>query len=436
MPSSTDYSPTYYDGPTYYGASATEPFPRAPQLTEPLKADVCVVGGGYTGLSTALHLARKGASVVLLEGSRIGDGASGRNGGQVHNGFRHDPPWFESRLGTDFARQIWSLGIEAREHLDWLIRTYNIDAQYCPGLLHLCHKRSYVDEARAYVDDVMSRHPDTGLRFVDQQEARSLVSSDNYYGGYLDSHSGHLHALNLALGIARAAVHHGARLYEMSAVKRISHASPSGWEVQTDAGCVRAANVVLAGNGYLRNLQPVVEARVMPINNFVITTEPLGREAAERLVRDRLAVADSRFVVYYFRITPDDRLLFGGGETYSYRFPKDIVRMVRRHLLHVFPQLQKTRIEHAWGGTLAITTSRLPFVREIEPGLFNASGFSGQGIVIAPFAGKALADAMGGDRRAFNLLEQFPVQRFPGGQYLRWPVLVAAMTWFALRDHL
>ncbi len=420
---------------TYYQASATEPFPRAPQLTETISADVCVVGGGYTGLSAALHLARRGASVTLLEESRIGNGASGRNGGQVHNGFRHEPHWFESRLGADIARQIWSLGRAAREHLDWLIRTYNIDAQYWPGLLHLCHKRRYVAEARAYVDDVMSRDPDAGLRFIGLDEARSLVGSEDYYGGYLDSHSGHLHALNLALGIARAARRHGAQFYESTAANRLSR-TMAGWEVHTARGSVRAANVVLAGNGYLRNLQPVVEARVMPINNFVVTTEALGRDAAERLIRDRRAVSDSRFVVYYFRITPDDRLLFGGGETYSYRFPKDIAGMVRGHMLRVFPQLRNTRIEHAWGGTLAITRSRLPFVREIEPGLFNASGFSGQGIVLAPFAGKALAEAIGGDRRVFDLLAQFPVRRFPGGRHLRWPVLVAAMSWFALRDHL
>lgn len=420
---------------TYYHASATEPLPNAPRLKEPIDVDVCVVGGGYAGLSAALHAARRGASVALLEAQRIGDGASGRNGGQVHNGFRHDTGWFESRLGADFAREIWALGIEAREHLDWLIRTYAIAAQYCPGLLHLCHKRRYVEETRSYVEDVMSRHPDAGLRFVGMDEARSLVASSDYYGGYLDSHSGHLHALNLALGMARAAAQHGARLYEHSAATRIER-TPQGWKVQTAHAVVRAASVVIAGNGYLRNLQPVVEARVMPINNFVVTTERLGRAAAEQLIRDRLAVSDSRFVVYYFRITPDDRLLFGGGETYSYRFPKDIAGVVRGHLLRVFPQLERTRIEYAWGGTLAITTSRLPFVREIEPGLFNASGFSGQGIVVAPFAGKAIADAIGGDRRAFDLLTRFPVRRFPGGPYLRWPILVAAMSWFALRDHL
>jgi gamma-glutamylputrescine oxidase len=337
----------------------------------------------------------------------------------------------------DFARQIWSFGIEAREHLDWLIRTYNIDAQYLPGLLHLCHKRSYVGEARAHVEDTLRRYPDAGLRFIDQAEARSLVASHDYYGGYLDSESGHLHALNLALGMARAASQHGARLFEDTAASRIARSSPSGWEVHTNTGAtVKANSVVIAGNGYLRNLQPAVEARVMPINNFVLTTEPLGRAAAEALIRERRAISDSRFVVYYFRITPDDRLLFGGGETYSYEFPKDIAGMVRGHMLRVFPQLQGTRIEHAWGGTLAITTSRLPFVRELEPGLFNASGFSGQGIVIAPFAGKALAEAIGGNRRLLNVFEQFPLRRFPGGKLLRWPVLVAAMSWFALRDHL
>jgi gamma-glutamylputrescine oxidase len=422
---------------TYYHSTATEPFPYAPRLTESTTADACVIGGGYAGLSAALHLARNGAFVILLEGSRIGAGASGRNGGQVHNGFRHDPHWFESRLGADFARQIWSLGIEAREHLDWLIRTYNIDAQYIPGLLHLCHKRSYVGEARAHVEDILRRHPESGLRFVDQSEARSLVASDSYYGGYLDNESGHVHALNLVLGMARAASQHGARLYERTTAIAVARSSRGGWEVRTNAGgAVQAASVVIAGNGYLRNLQPAVEARVMPINNFVVATERLGREAAEKLIRDRRAVSDSRFVVHYFRITADDRLLFGGGETYSYEFPQDIAAMVRRHLLHVFPQLHDTRIEHAWGGTLAITTSRLPYVRELEPGLFNASGFSGQGIVLAPFAGKALAEAIGGNRRVLNVLEQFPVRRFPGGKLLRRPVLVAAMSWYALRDHL
>jgi len=422
---------------TYYHASATEALPSAVALAagESVSADVCIVGGGYTGLSTALHLARQGASVALLEQSRVGDGASGRNGGQAHTGFRHDPMWFESKLGPDRAREAWGLALEARRHLDWLIETYGIDAQYCPGVLHLCHKRSYVREARSYVDEMMSRYPESDLRFVDEEEARNLVKSESYYGGVLDRQSGHLHALNLALGIARAAQKHGARLFEKTRATRIERSS-AGWVVHTDKGAVTASWVVLAGDGYLRDLQPAVEARVMPINNFILTTEPLGRSAAESLIRDRLAVSDSRFVVYYFRITPDDRLLFGGGETYSYRFPQDIAGMVRGHMLKIFPQLRDARIDYAWGGALGITMSRLPLVREMEPGLFNASGYSGLGVVLAPFAGKALAETIGGDRRAFDILARMPVGRFPGGRHLRWPVLVAAMSWYALRDHL
>lgn len=421
--------------PTYYHATATEPFPGAPALAEHVKADVCIVGAGYTGLCAALHLARRGASVVVLEQSQVGQGASGRNGGQAHLGFRHDPQWFESKLGADFARQIWSVTLESRRHLDWLIQTYGIDAQYCPGVLHVSHKRRYVSEARAYVEDIMARYPEADLRFLDQDQTRDLLSSEDYYGGYLDNRSGHLHALNLVLGLARAARQHGASLYEMTPAMRLSRGS-SGWKVHTANGSVTAASVILAGDGLLRNLQPSVESRVMPINNFIVTTEPLGRDRAESLIRHRLAVSDSRFVVYYFRITPDDRLLFGGGETYSYHFPKDIAGMVRPHLLRIFPQLRDVRIEHAWGGTLGITTSRLPLVRELEPGLFNASGYSGVGILLGPFAGKALADAIQGDPATLQLLAQLPVGRFPGGRRLRWPILVAAMSWYALRDHL
>lgn len=421
--------------PTYYHATATEPFANAPALAEEITADVCIVGAGYTGLSAALHLARRGAKVAVLEQSQIGQGASGRNGGQAHLGFRHDPQWFESRLGAQFANDLWSLSLESRRHLDWLIDTYDIDAQYIPGVLHVCHKRRYVPEARDYVEDIMRRYPGADLKFLDESQTRELLSSDDYYGGYLDTRSGHLHALNLVLGLARAARQHGASLYESTAASRITRTG-SGWKVQTANGSVTARSVILACDGLMRGLEPAVESRVMPINNFIVTTEPLGRDRAESLIRRRLAVSDSRFVVYYFRITPDDRLLFGGGETYSYRFPRDIAGMVRPHLLRIFPQLRDVRIEHAWGGTLGITTSRLPYVREVEPGLFNASGYSGVGILLGPFAGKALAEAIDGDSAALRLLAKLPVSRFPGGRRLRWPVLVAAMSWYALRDHL
>jgi gamma-glutamylputrescine oxidase len=197
---------------------------------------------------------------------------------------------------------------------------------------------------------------------------------------------------------------------------------------------VQARRVLLAGNGYLSGLHQDVHAHVMPLHNYIVTTEPLGRAGAEALIRGRLAVSDSRFVVYYFRITPDDRLLFGGGETYTGSQPSDIRALVRPHLLKIFPQLRDARLEHAWGGTLAVTPTRLPYVRELAPALFNASGFSGLGVVLAPFTGKVMAEALLGDDSALKLLAALPVPAFPGGAWLRRPAVIAALSWCALLD--
>ncbi len=338
---------------SYYLATATELAPPLPSLDGDITTDVCVVGGGYAGLSTALHLARQGAAVALLEQARVGSGASGRNGGQVHTGLRHDPQWFEARFGVPAAKQYWALALEARAYLDTLIARYQIDAQYCPGLLHAVHRRRYLDEARAHVDEHLRHYPGTQLRFVEADELRTLVATQDYCGGYLDLSSGHLHALNLALGLSRAARSHGAKVFEHTRAMRLEP-TPAGWRVHTDRGVINAAKVVFAGNGYLRNLQPAVQARVMPLQNFIVTTEPLGRAGAENLIRNRMAVSDSRFVVCYFRITPDDRLLFGGGETYTQSQPRDIRALVRPHLLRVFPQLSDARLDYAWGVTARV----------------------------------------------------------------------------------
>jgi len=261
------------------------------------------------------------------------------------------------------------------------------------------------------------------------------VASESYHSGSFDARGGHLHALNYALGIARAAASHGASLHERSEVTGLRR-SGARWCVSTARGEVRAAKVILACNGYHRGLAPLVERHVMPINNYIAVTEVLGPERATALIRNGAAVSDSRFVVNYFRLTPDHRLLFGGGENYSYHFPRDIGAFVRPHVLQVFPQLQDTRFDFAWGGTLGITPTRMPLVREIEPGLINASGYSGLGVLMAPFAGKAVADALHGERAAFELLGTLPPPAFPGGVALRWPTLVAAMTFYALRDRL
>ena len=394
-----------------------------------------MIGGGYTGLSTALHLARGGVKVVVLEQALLGWGASGRNGGQVHLGMRRTQQWLEAHVGRRGAREFWVMALRAREHLDWLIDTYSIRCDLRLGLLHADHRRRYAVESARYVEYLNREYGYADLRVVGVEEIRDLVATKDYCGGTLDARGGHLHPLNFALGIARAAQGHGARLHERSEVTGIARTG-SGWKVSTASGSVRAQQIVLAGNGYLRGLSSEVAAHVMPINNFIAVTEPLGAEAAESLIRHGHAVSDSRFVVYYFRMTPDHRLLFGGGENYTYSFPGNIGGYVRKHILRLFPQLASTRIDYAWGGTLAITPNRMPFVRELQPGLFNVSGFAGKGVVLAPYFGRIVAQALTGARAEFELLSDLTVPRFPGGAALRTPTLVAAMSFAALRDRL
>jgi gamma-glutamylputrescine oxidase len=420
--------------PSYYAATVREKVAVAP-FEGPGRCDVCVVGGGYAGLSAALHLARRGVDVVLLEQSRLGWGASGRNGGQVHVGMRRDQEWLEAKLGQADARRLWGYALGARAHLDWLIDTYKIDCDLRLGYLHADHRARYSEDTRRHVEHMRSVYGYEHIRYVARDEVAGMVATRDYHGGSFDERSGHLHALNFALGIARAAASHGARLHEGAEVTGLARAG-EGWRVLTARGELSARRVVLACNGYLRRLAPQVERHVMPINNFIAVTEPLGEAEARRLISNGAAIADSRFVVNYFRITPDHRLLFGGGENYSYRFPRDIAAFVRPHILKIFPQLAGARYEYAWGGTLGITPTRMPWVQELEPGLVNASGFSGLGVLLAPYTGKAVADALCGEREAFELLGRVPVPSFPGGPMLRWPTLVAAMLYYALRDRL
>ena len=427
-------APSGQHAPSYYAATAAAAVASSP-LAGSHSCDVCVIGGGFTGLAAALHLALRGVRVRLLEQSRLGWGASGRNGGQAHVGLRRDQSWLENRLGAADARKLWDLALAARAHLDWLIESYAIECDYRAGLLHADHKARYARETRRYVAHLREQYGYPDARYVDQEELRTLIATDGYYGASFDARGGHLHPLNLALGIARGAARHGAMLHEGAEVLAAERAG-SDWLVTTAAAQVRASHVLLACNGYLRGISRDVEAHVMPINNFIAVTEPLGAARAASIVRNGYAVADSRFVVNYYRMTVDHRLLFGGGENYSYRFPKNIAQVVRPRVLKVFPQLRDVRFDYAWGGTLAITPNRMPYIREIAPGFYNASGFSGLGVLLAPYAGKILSDAIGGERHAFEAFARVPVPRFPGGPALRWPTLVAAMSLYALRDRL
>ncbi len=423
--------PGTYPGSWYAATTqALEPFPP---LRGEVTADVCVVGGGFTGLSAALHLAEAGLDVVLLEAHRVGFGASGRNGGQLGSGQRQDQQTLEKMVGRDDAAKLWELAEGSKALVKGLVAKHGIDCHLKPGIAHMCFSRAEVREEHDYAEFLFRRYGYDQLETLDRDEAQALCPSPKYVGGSLDMSAAHLHPLAFALGLARAARDAGVRIFERAEVHRIDEGSPA--VVATDAGRVTAEHVILGCNGYLGGLNRKVAAKVMPINNFVVATEPLGDDADKVLTRD-VAVADSKFVVNYFRLSHDKRLLFGGGETYGYRFPDDIAALVRKPMTQIFPHLGDVGIDYAWGGTLAITMKRMPYLARVAPNILSASGYSGHGVGMATFSGKLMADAVRGEAEGFDTLARVPAQTFPGGSAFRSPLLVLAMTWYATRDRL
>lgn len=420
-----EYPPSFY-------AATVQP-PSHPALQGETTADVCVIGGGYTGLSAALHLAQKGFSVVLLEAHRMGFGASGRNGGQVGSGQRQDQDWLEAEVGREAAHRLWAMAEEAKDLVRSLIRNHAMPVTYHPGVATACWHDSEVKETLAYAEKLERDYGYTHNERLDRAAIRRLIGSDAFKGGVLDRDAGHVHPLAYALGLAAAAQSAGVRLHERSEVTEVAPGPKP--LVKTAKGQVRAGQVILACNGYLGGLDRQIAARVMPINNFIVATEPLGPRAAE-ILAEPVAVADTKFVVNYWRLSEDSRLLFGGGETYGYRFPKDIVATVRKPMLSIYPQLADTRIDYAWGGTLAITLNRMPCFARPAQNVLSASGYSGHGVAMATLAGKVLAEAVAGQSERFDLMAGIPQTAFPGGAALRWPMLALAMTWYSLRDRL
>lgn len=418
---------------SYYAATAIGLEDR-PRLTESLSCDVCVVGGGYTGLSAALNLAERGYATVLLEAERVGWGASGRNGGQVGSGQRRDQEWLEARLGETAARQLWDLAQEARATVEDRVVRHRIDCDFKPGVLYAAYKSGDVEDLHEGAEHLAGKYGYELEVPLSKAEVAERLGTDIYHGGALDHGAAHLHPLNYALGLARAADEAGARLFEGSRVTVLRPGNPT--VLATGAGEVRARAVVIACNGYLENLESRIAGTIMPINNFILTTEPLGEAGGRALIRDDVAVSDTKFVVDYYRLTADHRLLFGGGETYRRRFPADIKGFVRRTMLKVYPQLAETRIDYAWGGTLAITMNRLPSFGRLDSDIFYAQGYSGNGVALASLAGKLIAEAVSGTAERFDVFARVPSPSFPGGTLLRWPGLVAGMLYYSLRDKL
>ena len=415
---------------------ATADVPNYASLNNTLSCSVCVIGAGFTGLSAALTLAAAGQSVCLLDAHRVGWGASGRNGGQLGSGFnRHEK--LSKTYGTEASKQYWTLTERAKQFVLNTAKQHNIDIQYQPGIVNTLHKKTSFTELTREVEQFNRAHPGAQLEALDTNALQAHVRSDDYSAGVYDSSAGHLHPLNLAIGLAQAAHKAGAAVFEKSPVTRIERmiTSDKRFRLHTQHGQVIANSVVCAMNGYLDGLEPKAQTDVIPINNFMVATEKLGSRIHD-LLPSNAAIADSRFVVNYFRRSADDRLLFGGGENYGYQFPNNFPTQVKAAMTNVFPTLHDARIDYAWGGTLALTRSRWPSVRLLEPGLYSASGYSGHGVALANFCGHATAKAIMGETKDFDWLSQLATGYIPGGKFTRQWLVATAMGSLSMLDRL
>lgn len=418
--------------PSYYAATANDRRLR-PALAGSLAVDAAIVGGGYTGLSAALELAERGYKVALVEAERIGWGASGRNGGQINTGFRQGPGSLVARFGAGWAKQLWDLGLESKGLVRERIARHAIDCDYRSGTLYAAVRESDLPEIAADFEVKARVFGDSEGEILDRRAMAARLGTPIYRGGFADVGGAHLHPLNYALGLARAAEAAGARLFEGSRATRVD---PAGHFVETASGRLEARQALLCCNAYLGGLMRPLAARMLPISNYIIATEPLGEARARGLIRDDVAVCDSKFVVNYYRCSADHRMLFGGGEVYTRRDPRDIKRFVRRRMLEVYPQLAGARVEFGWGGRLAITMNRLPHLGRLGPDLYFAHGYSGQGVALAGLAGKLMAEAIAGTAERFDVFARIPHRKFPGGELLRYPAQVLGMLFYSLRDRL
>jgi gamma-glutamylputrescine oxidase len=416
---------------SWYAASCGEP-PRHPRLQGDVRADVCVIGGGYTGLSSAIELAKRGYKVAVLEAARIGWGASGRNGGQVINDIASGMDLVEQQLGLDAARKLWATTLEAVHIVSERCAEFAIDCDLSWGYFHAALKPRQLNGLAEMQERAARVYGYDGFTLIGQERVPEMVASPLYVGGLHDSGSGHLHPLKYALGLGRAAHELGVQIYEQSRALKIEQGSPA--VVHTADGKVTADFLILGGNAYLGELVPTLDRKIMPVGTYIVATEPLGRDRAATLIPQNLAVCDQNFVLDYYRLSCDHRLLFGGRVSYSGKTPLALKETMRRGMLKVFPQLGDVKVDYGWGGFVDITMNRAPHFGRLAPNIYFAQGFSGHGVALTGLAGRMMAEAIAGQAERFDLYARLQHRDFPGGPLLRTPALVLAMAWYRLRD--
>lgn len=409
------------------------PRPEYPALDGDKQADVVIIGGGFTGLSAAAHLAKAGTNVVLIEAHRFGDGASGRNGGQLGTGQRAWAEELEGEYGFTRAKALFDLAEDAKAHLLEFSATNDIDIDYMPGQMSVAHKPRYVDDYKAHAEIMANRFNYPHITFMDARETAERLGSTHYFGGTRDTGTGHIHPLKLVIGTARVAAAAGAQLFEKTQSTGIT--SQGGKvRVTTERGTITAQKCLIAVNAYGGKLEPISASHIMPIGSFIGATVPLGTDS--KVIPGGESVDDSRFVVRYFRKSRDGRLLFGGREIYAVNDPKDIHIHIRKQIAEIYPELKDVEITHGWGGYVGITVPRKPFVREVMPNVISVGGYSGHGVMLSNFFGKLYAETVAGNRDRLKLIEDLKIPPFPGGRRFRAPLLFLALNWFALRDRI
>ena len=417
---------------SWYAAS-TPPQPPRPALQGDVDTDICVIGGGIAGCSTALHLAERGYRVVLLEAHRVGWGASGRSGAQAIPGIACGQHKLQALVGDADARRIWDISVEGLRLQRELIARHGIDCDLRTGQMHVAIKPRQERELREEVATLHGEYGYDSIRMVEREELRAILATDRYIAGNYDSAGGHLHPLKYTQGLAAAAERAGVRVFEDS--RALAYARVAGaLEVTTATGRVRCRSLALCGNAWLGPFAPALSRKIMGVGTYIVATQPLGAERAAALIRNDAAVTDINWVIDYFRRSADHRLLFGGRVSYSGLDPLGTRRATRARMLAVFPQLADADIEHAWGGYVDITTNRAPHFGRLEPDVYFLQGFSGHGIALTGVAGKLLAEAIAGTAERFDLFARIPHRDFPGGAALRRPALVLAMLWYRMRD--
>ena len=416
--------------------SSVEDLNSQDQLTSDIAVDICIIGGGLTGISSAINLSKKGYSVILCEARKIGWGASGRNGGQLGIGMRKDQFTIEKKLGLRHAKELWSLGLEAVEDVKNLIKENEIDCHLVNGVMSTACFEKDIDEYKFEIEHMAKNYDFEGYQFFNKEKIREEINSKMYLAGLLNSGSYHLNPLKLTLGLAKVAQKNKVKIFENTPIEKIREEGDRV-QVMSKKGLIRANQVVVACNGYLDSILGSKKNKFMPINNYVVATEPLGEKRARKIIKNNYAVCDTRFIIDYYRFSEDWRMIFGGGETFTSNFVKNATSFVSKRMIKVFPQLQNVKIDYSWGGTLAITVNRLPhFGTLMNNKVSYAFGYSGHGLALSVLAGKLIGENIHGDHERFKFFSDINHMSIPLGSIFRRPIYSSAILYYKIRDYL